>query len=105
MLKSKGRHTDLELANLFQDKGLDPNFVVMLKENGLDPMILALLRRSSLDADREHHDSNPSVTDSTGVNDVLPNHISFSKELRLHRLGKWLQRCRVILHHVAGTLE
>ncbi|PHT29277.1 Calpain-type cysteine protease DEK1 [Capsicum baccatum] len=45
MLKRKGRHTDRELANLLQDKGLDPNFAVMLKENGLDPMILALLQR------------------------------------------------------------
>ncbi|PHT69341.1 hypothetical protein T459_28828 [Capsicum annuum] len=44
--QAKGRHTDHELANLLQDKGLDPNFAVMLKENGLDPMILALLRRS-----------------------------------------------------------
>ncbi|PHU09956.1 hypothetical protein BC332_21816 [Capsicum chinense] len=43
MLKQKGRHTDLELANLLQDEGLDPNFAVVLKENGLDPMILALL--------------------------------------------------------------
>ncbi|KAM3327519.1 hypothetical protein P3S68_033946 [Capsicum galapagoense] len=59
MLKRKGRHTDRELANLLQDKGLDPNFAVMLKDNGLDPMILALLQRSSLDADREHRDSNP----------------------------------------------
>ncbi|PHT97324.1 Calpain-type cysteine protease DEK1 [Capsicum chinense] len=58
----KGRHTDRELANLLQDKGLDPNFAVMLKENGLDPMILALLQRSSLDADREHRDSNPPVS-------------------------------------------
>ncbi|PHT61836.1 hypothetical protein T459_34312 [Capsicum annuum] len=81
MLKRKGRHTDRELANLLQDKGLDPNFAVMLKENGLDPMILALLQRSSLDADREHRDSNPPVTDSNDVEDVLPNHISFSEEL------------------------
>ncbi|PHT49470.1 Calpain-type cysteine protease DEK1 [Capsicum baccatum] len=105
MLKRKERHTDRELANLLQDKGLDPNFAVMLKENGLDPMILALLQRSSLDADREHRDSNPPVTDSNDVEDVLPNHISFSKELRLQGLGKWLQHCRVILHHVAGTPE
>ncbi|PHT97711.1 Calpain-type cysteine protease DEK1 [Capsicum chinense] len=105
MLKRKGRHTDRELANLLQDKGLDPNFAVMLKENGLDPMILALLQRSSLDADREHRDSNPPVTDSNDVEDVLPNHISFSEELRLQGLGKWLQRCRVMLHHVAGTPE
>ncbi|KAF3620933.1 hypothetical protein FXO37_33041 [Capsicum annuum] len=67
----------------------------MLKENGLDPMILALLQRSSLDADREHHDSNPPVTDSSDVEDVLPNHISFSEELRLQGLGKCLQRCKV----------
>ncbi|PHT69474.1 hypothetical protein T459_28961 [Capsicum annuum] len=66
----------------------------MLKENGLDPMILALLQRSSLDADREHHDSNPPVTDSSDVEDVLPNHISFSEELRLQGLGKCLQRCK-----------
>ncbi|KAF3641545.1 hypothetical protein FXO37_22947 [Capsicum annuum] len=105
MLKRKGRHTDRELAILLQDKGLDPNFAVMLKENGLDPMILALLQRSSLDADREHHDSNPPVTDSNDVEDVLPNHISFLEELRLQGLGKWLQRCRVMLHHVVGTPE
>ncbi|PHT69367.1 hypothetical protein T459_28854 [Capsicum annuum] len=43
MLKRKERLTDCELANLLQDKGLDPNFAVMLKENGLDPMILSLL--------------------------------------------------------------
>ncbi|KAM3322664.1 calpain-type cysteine protease DEK1-like [Capsicum chacoense] len=88
MLKRKGRHTDRELANLLQDKGLDPNFAVMLKENGLDPMILALLQRSSLDADREHRDSNPPVTDSSDVEDVLPNHNSFSEELRFQGLGK-----------------
>ncbi|PHT69332.1 hypothetical protein T459_28819 [Capsicum annuum] len=46
MLKRKGRHADRELANLLQDKGIDPNFAVMLKENGLDPMILDLLQRS-----------------------------------------------------------
>ncbi|PHT49473.1 Calpain-type cysteine protease DEK1 [Capsicum baccatum] len=88
MLKRKGRHTDRELANLLQDKGLDPNFAVLLKENGLDPMILALLQRSSLDADREHRDSNPPVTDSNDVEDVLPNHILFSEERRLQGLGK-----------------
>ncbi|PHT27831.1 hypothetical protein CQW23_32576 [Capsicum baccatum] len=60
---------------------------------------------SSLDDDREHRDSNPPVTDSNNVKDVLPNHISFSKELRLQGLENWLQRCRVMLHHVAGTPE
>ncbi|PHT97499.1 hypothetical protein BC332_33575 [Capsicum chinense] len=88
MLKRKGRHTDRELANLFLDKGLDPNFAVMLKENGLDPMILALLQRSSLDVDREYRDSNPPVTDSNDVEDVLPNHILFSEKLRRQGLGK-----------------
>ncbi|KAF3645048.1 hypothetical protein FXO37_21157 [Capsicum annuum] len=63
------------------------------------------LQRSSLDADREYHDSNPPITDSNDVEDVLPNQISFSKELRLQGLGKWLQHCRVMLHHVAGTPE
>ncbi|PHT69468.1 hypothetical protein T459_28955 [Capsicum annuum] len=91
MLKRKERHTDCELANLLQDEGLDPNFSVMLKKNGLNPMILALLQRSSLDADREHCDSNPPITGSNDVEDVLPNHISFSKELRIQGLGKWLQ--------------
>ncbi|PHT97403.1 Calpain-type cysteine protease DEK1 [Capsicum chinense] len=105
MLKRKGRHTDRELANLLQDKGLYHNFAVTLKENVLDPMILALLQRSSLDTDQEHHDSNPSVTDSNDVEDVLPNHISFLVELRLQGLGKWLQCCRVMLHHVAGIPE
>ncbi|KAF3642188.1 putative pre-mRNA-processing protein 40A-like isoform X2 [Capsicum annuum] len=95
VLKWKERHTDHELANLLQDKGLDPNFVAMLKENGLGPIILALLQRSSLDADREHRDNNPPVTDSNDIEDALPNHISFSKELRLQGLGKWLQLCRV----------
>ncbi|PHT74945.1 Aspartate carbamoyltransferase, chloroplastic [Capsicum annuum] len=105
MLKRKGRHTDRELANLLQDKGLDRNFAVMLKKNGLDPMILALLQRSSLHAHREHRNSNPPVTDSNDVEDVLPNHISFSEELKLQGLGKWLQHCRVMLHRAAGTLE
>ncbi|KAF3629504.1 hypothetical protein T459_28809 [Capsicum annuum] len=89
MLKRKGRHSNRELANLLQDKGLDPNFVVMLKENGLDPMILALLQRSSLDVDREHCDSNPPFTDSNNVEELLPNHISFSEEIRLQGLGKY----------------
>ncbi|PHT32868.1 Calpain-type cysteine protease DEK1 [Capsicum baccatum] len=66
-------------------------------------MILALLQRSSSDADREHRESNP--PDSNDVEDVLPNHISFSEELRIQGLGKWLQRCRVMLHYVAGTPE
>ncbi|KAF3680007.1 putative pre-mRNA-processing protein 40A-like isoform X2 [Capsicum annuum] len=105
MLKRKGRHIDRELANLLQDKRLDPNFAVMLKENGLDPMSLALLQRSSLDADQEYRESNPPITDLNNVEDVLPNHISFSEELRLQGLGKWLQRCRVMLHHVAETPE
>ncbi|PHT52641.1 hypothetical protein CQW23_07103 [Capsicum baccatum] len=93
---------DLNLALAFQGKLSDAWITsnvkaeMMLKENGLDPMILALLQRSSLDVDREHRDSNPPVTDSTGVDNVLPNHISFSEELRLQRLGKWLQHCRML---------
>ncbi|PHT69345.1 hypothetical protein T459_28832 [Capsicum annuum] len=61
------------------------------------------LARSSLDADREHRDSNPPVTDSNDIEDMLPNHISFLEEHKLQGLGKWLQRCRVMLHHLAGT--
>ncbi|KAF3665256.1 hypothetical protein FXO38_09688 [Capsicum annuum] len=70
MLKQKETYIDRELDNLLQDKEIYPKFAVMLKENGLDPMILSLLQRSSLDADREHHDSNPPVTDSNDVEDV-----------------------------------
>lgn len=106
MLKRKARQGDRELSSLLQDKGLDPNFAVMLKENGLDPMILALLQRSSLDADRDHRDNtNVTVVDSNSVDHVLPNQISFSEELRLQGLGKWLQFCRIILHHIVGTPE
>ncbi|PHT69486.1 hypothetical protein T459_28973 [Capsicum annuum] len=60
------------------------------------------LQRSSLDADREYHDSNPPITDSNDVEDVLPNQISFSKELRLQGLGKWLQHCRPPIPPLAG---
>ncbi|PHT69338.1 hypothetical protein T459_28825 [Capsicum annuum] len=59
-------------------------------------------QRSSLDADREYHDSNPPITDLNDVEDVLPNHISFSKELRLQGLGKWLQHCRPPIPPLAG---
>lgn len=106
MLKRKSRHGELELTNLLQDKGLDPNFAVMLKENGLDPMILALLQRSSLDADRDHRDNTTlTVIDSNTTENVLPNQISFSEELRLHGLEKWLHLCRLLLHYISGTPE
>ncbi|KAK2974456.1 hypothetical protein RJ640_013198 [Escallonia rubra] len=106
MLKRRGRQGDIELTNLLQDKGLDPNFAVMLKENGLDPRILALLQRSSLDADRDHRDNTDmNIVDATSVDNVLPNQISLSEELRLHGLEKWLHISRLVLHHVAGTPE
>lgn len=106
ILKRRGEHGELELTSLLQDKGLDPNFAVMLKENGLDPMILALLQRSSLDADRDHRDdNNTTAIDSNIVDNIAPNQISFSEELRLHGLEKWLQLCRLVLHHIAGTPE
>ncbi|KAI3461898.1 hypothetical protein Pfo_018561 [Paulownia fortunei] len=106
MLKRRARQGELELTSLLQDKGLDPSFAVMLKENGLDPMILALLQRSSLDADRDHRDNtNMTVIDSNSVDNRPPNQISFSEELRLHGLEKWLQLCRVVLHYMAGTPE
>lgn len=101
MLKKCGRQGDIELTSLLQDKGLDPNFAVMLKEK-LDPTILALLQRSSLDADRDHRD-NTDVVDSNSVDNVLPNRVSLSEELRLRGLEKWLQLSRLLLHHVAGT--
>ncbi|KAK3030483.1 hypothetical protein RJ639_038789 [Escallonia herrerae] len=106
MLKRRGRQGDIELTNLLQDKGLDPNFAVMLKENGLDPRILALLQRSSLDADRDHRDNTDmNIVDATSADNVLPNQISLSEELRLHGLEKWLHISRLVLHHVAGTPE
>ncbi|KAL2239163.1 UNVERIFIED_CONTAM: Calpain-type cysteine protease DEK1, partial [Sesamum indicum] len=106
MLKRRARQGELELTNLLQDKGLDPNFAVMLKENGLDPMILALLQRSSLDADRDHRDNtNMTMVDSNSVDNMAPNQISFSEELRLRGLEKWLQLCRLVLHYIAGTPE
>ncbi|VFQ77346.1 unnamed protein product [Cuscuta campestris] len=106
MLKRKARQGDLELTSLLQDKGLDPNFSVMLKEKGLDPRILALLQRSSLDADRDHCDNtNVTVIDSNSVDQVFPNQISFSEELRHQGLGKWLLLCRMILHHIVGSPE
>lgn len=106
MLKRRGRQSDRELTSLLQDKGLDPNFAMMLKEKNLDPTILALLQRSSLDADRDHCDNGDvTIAESTSVDNVLPNQISLSEELRLHGLEKWLQLSRFILHHVAGTPE
>ncbi|KAL6567140.1 Calpain-type cysteine protease dek1 [Orobanche minor] len=106
ILKRRGRQGELELTSLLQDKGLDPNFAVMLKENGLDPMILALLQRSSLDADRDHRDNtNMTVMDSNSVDNMPPNRISFSEELRLRGFEKWLQLGRLVLHYIAGTPE
>ncbi|KAL8127057.1 hypothetical protein AgCh_014109 [Apium graveolens] len=54
ILKKRARQIDHDLTALRQDKGLDPNFAMMLKENGWDPKILALLQRSNLDADRDY---------------------------------------------------
>lgn len=106
ILKKRALQGDHDLTALLQDKGLDPNFAMMLKENGLDPKILALLQRSSLDADREHCDNtNIAVTESSSSDNILPNQISLSEELRLQGLGKWLQLCRLVLHHIVGTPE
>ncbi|KAG5566156.1 hypothetical protein RHGRI_001930 [Rhododendron griersonianum] len=106
LLKKRARQGDVELTTMLQDKGLDPNFAMMLKEKGLDPTILALLQRSSLDADRDHRDDTDiTVIDSNSVDNALPNQISLSEELRLRGLEKWLQFCRLVLHHIAGTPE
>lgn len=105
MLKRRARQGDQEIINLLQNKGLDPNFAMMLKERP-DPRILALLQRSSLDADRDHRDNTDvTIVDSNSVGNGLPNQISFSEELRLQGLERWLQFCRLILHHIAGTPE
>ncbi|XP_039143168.1 calpain-type cysteine protease ADL1 [Dioscorea cayenensis subsp. rotundata] len=106
MLKNKAGLGDHELANLLQDKGLDPNFAYMLKEKGLDPRILALLQRSSLDADRDRQETaDVAVTDSDRVDATVPNQISLSEELRRRGLEKWLNFSRFILHQIAGTPE
>ncbi|CAA7410324.1 unnamed protein product [Spirodela intermedia] len=106
MLRRKARHGDRELANLLQDKGLDPNFAVMLKEKGLDPTILALLQRSSLDADRDHGQAEDvAATESDRLDIMFTNQISFSEELRRHGLGKWMDFFRFVLHYIAGTPE
>ena len=99
MLKKNG---DVELANLLEDKGLDPNFSYMLKDKVMDPRILALLQRSSLDADREH----PDDADATGTEELdttIANQISLSEELRRNGLENWLNISRLIFHQVAGT--
>lgn len=104
ILKKQGRQGDIELTSLLQNKGLDPNFAMMLKEKNLDPTILALLQRSSLDADRDHRDDTE-VVDLNSVENVLPNEISLSEELRLRGLERWLQLSRFFMHHIAGTPE
>ncbi|KAJ6427915.1 hypothetical protein OIU84_023340 [Salix udensis] len=106
LLKKRARQGNRELATLLQDKGLDPNFAMMLKEKNLDHTILALLQRSSLDADRDHRDNTDiTIADSNSVDNVMPNQISLSEELRLQGREKWLQLSRFVLHHIAGTPE
>ncbi|PHT57396.1 Calpain-type cysteine protease DEK1 [Capsicum baccatum] len=90
-----------EVGSSYVDRSIEHNSSLLVCSSSA----LEAKARSSLDADREHRNSNPPVTDSNDVEDVLPNHISFSEELRLQGLGKWLQHCRVMLHHVAGTPE
>ncbi|KAJ6800790.1 calpain-type cysteine protease ADL1 [Iris pallida] len=103
MLRRAGQN-DQELANLLQDKGLDPNFALLLKEKGLDPRILSLLQRSSLDADRDHQEATDiTAGDSDRLDVTLPNQISLSEELRRHGLEKWLNFSRLIMHHIAST--
>ncbi|XP_042517382.1 calpain-type cysteine protease DEK1-like [Macadamia integrifolia] len=106
MLKRRVRQGDHELASLLQDKGLDPNFAVMLKEKGLDPTILALLQRSSLDADRDRRDNtDDTVVDSNSLDNVGPNQISLSEELRRRGLEKWLKISRMVVQQLVGTPE
>ncbi|XP_047321349.1 calpain-type cysteine protease DEK1-like [Impatiens glandulifera] len=104
MLRKRETHGDIELTSLLQDKGLDPNFAMMLKEKGMDPTILALLQRSSLDADRDHKDNTDSaIVDSASLDNALPHQLSLSEELRLKGMEKWLQLCRVFVHHISST--
>ncbi|CAM8889204.1 unnamed protein product [Rhodiola kirilowii] len=105
MIKRKVAQGHHELAGLLHDKGLDPNFAMMLEEKSLDPTILALLQRSSLDADRDHQDNMDINIDSTNIENVLPNQISLSEELRVKGLERWLHWSRIILRHLAGAPE
>ncbi|KAJ4971714.1 hypothetical protein NE237_004813 [Protea cynaroides] len=105
MLKRRAVQGDWELASLLQDKGLDPNFAVMLKEKGLDPNILALLQRSSLDADKDHRDNTDVIVDSNSLDNVRPNQISLSEELRRQGLETWFEIFRMVLRQIAGTPE
>ncbi|GAB2212288.1 hypothetical protein Droror1_Dr00025641 [Drosera rotundifolia] len=106
LLRKRGKVGDIQLANLLENKGLDPNFAMMLKEKNLDPTILALLQRSSLDADRDHHDDTDiTIIDSNSVDNALPNLVSLSEELRLRGLERWLKLSRLIWHHAAGSPE
>ncbi|XP_078428400.1 calpain-type cysteine protease family [Wolffia australiana] len=106
MIKRRARLGEQELANLLLDKGLDPNFEVMLKDKGLDPTILALLQRSSLDADRDHGQADDvALTESDRLDLMFTNQVSFSEELRRHGLGKWMEFLKLVLHYMAGTPE
>ncbi|PHT28957.1 Calpain-type cysteine protease DEK1 [Capsicum baccatum] len=100
-ISSRSGVQEPEVGSSYIDRSLEHNSSLVVCSSSA----LEANARSSLDADREHRNSNPPVTDSNDVEDVLPNHISFSEELRLQGLGKWLQHCRVMLHHVAGTPE
>ncbi|GLJ45014.1 hypothetical protein SUGI_0947480 [Cryptomeria japonica] len=106
MLKLKARQGDQELTSLLQDKGLDPNFAVMLKEKGLDPTILALLQRSSLDADRDHRDNTEGAgVESTQMENVILNQVSWSEELRQRGFEGWIQAIRFLVQVLAGSAE
>ncbi|KAJ3692452.1 hypothetical protein LUZ60_012802 [Juncus effusus] len=107
MLKRRGTQGDIELINLLQDKGLDPNFAFMLKEKGLDPRILSLLQRSSLDADRDNgeneNESGADVADSDRPDGN--NQISLSEELRRSGFENWLYVTRFLFGQIAGSPE
>ncbi|XP_020572133.1 calpain-type cysteine protease ADL1 isoform X2 [Phalaenopsis equestris] len=104
MLKRKGVLGDHELADLLQDKGLDPHFAVLLKEKGLDPRILSLLQRSSLDAERDHQGTGDDIAEvSDRADAALPNQTSVSEELRRDGLGSLLNISRFALNQLAGT--
>ncbi|KAK8943955.1 hypothetical protein KSP40_PGU018953 [Platanthera guangdongensis] len=104
MLKRKGVLGDHELADLLQDKGLDPHFAVLLKEKGLDPRILSLLQRSSLDAERDHQGTAEDIAEVSDRADItLPNQTSLSEELRRDGLGNLLNISRFVSNQLATT--
>lgn len=104
-LKRKGAEQDL--TAVLQDRGLDPNFAMMVADKEFDPQIFALLQRSSLDADRDHKDNSKKVGGVGSQSRKVPTEdaSTWSDELKRNHLEKWVQFVRQVVVFVAGTPE